>query len=129
MIDKIKSNLTNSYMMFVFEFADPSTIDKSEIQAFIKCPLVDAFSSQRTADSAKKNLGKLGFSKLLSVYFGEFQTSDGIDFRRLGLELTKNKKVLLRHLGKDKVNFLNLLVSIAKSLESERKGLLFGEAS
>lgn len=124
MIDKIKSNLTNSYLMFVFEFADPSTVNEQELSAFIGCPVIEIFKSQRAADRSKKVLGKASFGKALVCYFGQFQSSDGVDFRRLGHELTKNRKVFLRHLGKDKVNYLSLLIKINESIEPQRRGLL-----
>jgi hypothetical protein len=124
MIDKIKSNLTSHYLMFVFDFADPSTVNAKELSAFIGCPIVEMFKSQRTADRSKKTLGRSGFGKALVCYFNSFSTHDGIDFKRLERELTENKKVFLRHLGKDKVNYLTLLISVAEAIEPKRRGLL-----
>ncbi len=127
MSDKIKSNITTSYMLFVFDFADPSSVDKSNIEQEIKCPVAEVFSSQKKTDHAKKALGKVGFDKMLSVYFAHFQTQDGFNHQKLDEELRKNKKVFLRHLGKDKVNYLTLLISTMSALP--KKGLLYDEAS
>jgi hypothetical protein len=124
MIDKIKSNLTNHYLMFVFDFADPTSVNAKEIAEFIGCPIVEMFKSQRTADKSKKVLGRAGFGKALVCYFNEFQGRDGVDFKRLEQELTENRKVFLRHLGKDKVNYLTLLISVNESIEPKRRGLL-----
>ena len=124
MIDKIKSNLTNSYLMFIFDFADSSQVNKDELLKRIECPLLEIFKTQKNADKTKKVLGKNGFGKALFVYFNEFQSQDGIDFNRLEKEIAQNRKVFLRHLGKDKVNYLTLLISIDNSLEKPKKGLL-----
>lgn len=123
MIDKIKSNLTTSYMLFVFDFGDPSTADKTRIECDIKCPLVELFHSQRTVDKAKKQLGREGFNNLLAAYFSQFQSADGFQFKTLDEELNKNKKVFIRHLGRDKMNYLNLIISTRKAIEI-KKGLL-----
>lgn len=124
MIDQIKSNLTNQYLMFIFEFADPSSVNKEELALFIGCPIIEIFKSQKMADKSKKLLGKTGFGKALVCYFNQFQSQDGIDFKKLEKEITQNRKVFLRHLGKDKVNFLTLLIKISDTLEPKRKGLL-----
>ena len=124
MKDKIKSNITTSYMLFVFDFGDPSSVDKPQIEEAIKGPVSEVFSSQKKTDFAKKTLGKSGFDKMLSVYFSSFQTQDGIKYDSLENELVKNKKVFVRHLGKDKWNFLNLIVSVMKAGASEARGLL-----
>lgn len=124
MIDKIKSNLTNSYLMFIFDFADPSNVNKEEISEFIGCPIIEIFQSQKMADKSKKLLGKNGFGKALVCYFNLFQSQDGVNFRKLDAEMTKHKKVFLRHLGKDKVSFLNLMIKISESIEPKKRGLL-----
>lgn len=127
MSDKIKSKITTSYMLFVFEFGDPSSVDKINIEKQIEFPVMELFSSQKKTDSAKKLLGRDGFNKMLSVYFSDFQTQEGFDYSRLEDELKKNRKVFLRHLGKDKLNYLVLLISVMAALP--KKGLLYGEAS
>lgn len=124
MIDKIKSNLTNSYLMFVFDFSDPQDIKKDALTEAIGFPIAEVFKTQRQEDKAKKILGKTGFGKMLFVYFNQFQSQDGIDFKALEKEIVQNKKVLLRHLGKDKVNYLNLMISVSRSLEPKKRGLL-----
>lgn len=109
--------------MFIFDFGDPGEVDKSKIEEQIKCPLTEIFNSQKTIDRAKKMLGKQGFNELLAVYFSQFQSQDGFKFKILGEELDKNKKVFLRHLGKDKMNYLSLIISTRKAIET-KKGLL-----
>ncbi len=125
MSDKIKSSITTSYMLFIFDFADPSSVDKSNIEKQIECPVMEVFDSQKKTDSAKTLLGKEGFNKMLSVYFSNYQTQDGFDFSRLANEIKKNKKVFLRHLGKEKLLYLTLLISIMDALSEPRKGLLY----
>jgi len=124
MIDKIKSNLTNHYLMFIFDFGDPASVKQDELAKELGCAVADVFKTQRQADKAKKVLGKSGFEKMLVVYFNQFQSRDGINFKKLESELKQNRKVLLRHLGKDKVNYLNLMISVSGSLEGKKRGLL-----
>ncbi len=124
MIDKIKSNLTNYYLMFVFDFGEPSECDKAELTKAIGFPIAEVFRSQRQADKAKKILGKNGFGQMLVIYFSQFQSQDGVNFKKLEGELKQNRKIFLRHLGKDKVNYLNLMISISGSFEERKRGLL-----
>jgi hypothetical protein len=129
MTDKIKSNITTSYMLFVFDFSDPSNVEKANIEKEIKFPVSEVFDSQKKADSARERLGKAGFNKMLSVYFASFQTSDGFDYDQLGAKVMKQKKVFLRFIGKDKLNYLTLLINTMTTLKEPKKGLLFGDAS
>ncbi len=122
--DKIKSNLTTSYMLFVFDFGDPSNVNKESLEKQIECPIVDVFSSQKKTDNAKKVLGKENFNKLLAAYFSQFQTQDGFNYKTLGEELVKNRKVFIRHLGKDKCSILALLVKVMEALGEPKRGLL-----
>lgn len=124
MSEKIKSTLTSSYLMFVFDFADPSAVQKDELKESVGFDPCQLFKSQKQADKAKKVLGKSGFPKILVCYFNQFQSQDGVDFRALDSDLSKYRKVFLRHLGKDKVNYLNLLILISQSCEQKKKGLL-----
>jgi hypothetical protein len=110
--------------MFIFDFGDLSSANKEKISEAMGCPICDVFKTQRQADKAKKILGKSGFGKMLTLYFNQFQGKDGVDFKKLDAEISKNKKVFLRHLGKDKVNYLSLMISIAQSIESKKRGLL-----
>ncbi len=119
MSDKIKSNVTTAYMLFIFEFADPS-----QVRVDIKIPIESLFDSQKSADKMKSSLGRDGFNNALALYFNQFQTQTGVDCYGLETAIAKNKKVLIRHLGKDKVAYLSLIVNILKSLETPRRGLL-----
>lgn len=124
MNDKIKTHLTTAYMMFVFDFADPSQVSS---QADVK----DLFESQKSADKAKRTHGRDGFRKLLSLHFNQFQTKGALDHDSLKSALIRNKKVYLRHLGKDKVTFLLLIVTLLKDLDYHppKRGLLFERIS
>ncbi len=126
MNDKIKTHLTTAYMMFVFDFHDPSLVEME-----LNFDIAKLFDSQRTADKAKKLWGKDGFKKILSLYFNQFQASHGLDIEALSLTLTGNKKTLLRHLGKDKITFLNLIVTLMRdaNLTTPKRGLLFERVS
>jgi hypothetical protein len=117
--DKIKSILSNSYVMFIMDFADPTQI-KLEYQY----PIEELFNSQKTADRAKKQLGKDGFNKAVALYFSKLQNSAGVDSAALEENLRRSKKVFVRHLGKDKVQLLELIVMLSKSLEERGRGLL-----
>lgn len=127
MIDKIKSSLNTSYMLFCFEMGDSSSIDKETLVKSIGCPLDEIFDSQKQCDLAKSKLGKSEFQKILSLYFASFQTGDGLDVSGLDAELKANKAVMLRHLGKDKMAYLQLIIATFKSANEieRRKGLLF----
>lgn len=124
MIEKIKSTLTSSYLLFVFDFAEPTSVDKGELSKSLGFEADEIFKCQKNADKAKKVLGKDGFSKALVCYFNQFQSKDGVDFKSLDSDLHRHRKVITRHLGKDKVNYLNLLVSIANASDTKRRGLL-----
>ena len=131
MIERIKSSITNSYLNFLFDYADPSSVNKEAIVKALGFPIDDLFSSQKRSDHAKR-LGKETFNKAVSIYFARFQNSDGVDFKRLKKEITRDKKTMLRHLGKDKLNFLALIISILETEPEVKKlGLLFvqGDAS
>lgn len=131
MNDKIKTHLTTAYMMFVFDFADPSQLDQAKILNSLTVPLNELFHTQKASDKAKKLWGRDGFRKVLCLYFNRFQTPQGLNIEALEQSLVDNKKVLLRHLGKDKVTFLGLIVTLMKASEqpSIKRGLLFGGKS
>lgn len=125
-VEKIKTHLTTAYMMFVFDFHDPSSVDLE-----INFDIALLFDNQKSADSAKKLWGKNGFKKLLSLYFNRYQTGHGLDVDALSETVTRNKKVLLRHLGKDKVAFLVLIVTLFRAMDfnAPKRGLLFERTS
>lgn len=123
MIDKIRSLNTTAFTMLVFEFADLDGVNKASIEEKIRCPLVELFDKQKNADRAKKIL-KADFEKAVALYFNNYQTSTGFNFERLSRKLDESEKVFLRHLGKDKVSYLRLLISIAKLIQEKPRGLL-----
>ncbi len=124
----IKSTLTNAYMMFVMDLADPSTGDRAKIEKEIKCPLLEVFDCQRNCDRAKRTLSKEQFAKMLSLYFNAFNGAEGLDFVRLDHEIKKNRKQILRHLGVDKLKYLTLITSLLAKVD-KKKGLLFEAVS
>lgn len=131
MNDKIRTQLTTAYMMFIFDLADPSMVDKERVISSLPVPLEELFDAQKSADKAKKLWGRDGFRKVLSLYFNQFQTNRGLDIEALESTLLRNKKVFLRHLGKTNVTFLSLIVSVLKAMDvpSPQRGLLFGGKS
>lgn len=125
--DKIRTQVTTAYTMLIFDFADPQGLNKSEIEQHGRCPLVELFDKQKSADRVKKHM-KADFSKALSLYFNQFQTTSGFDCLKLKEKLDGSEKVFLRHLGKDKVLYIRLLIFIAEALQEKPRGLLFGVA-
>lgn len=124
--DQIKTHLTTAYMMFVFEFHDPSSVDLGPVT------VESLFDTQKTADKAKRQHGRDGFRKLLSLYFNQYQKSHGLDIEALDQTLTRNKKVFYRHIGRDKFTFLCLIVTLLKAIEEpkpKRRGLLYERVS
>lgn len=125
MIEQIKSSLTNAFMMFILEFADPSAVDRQSIEAEMKCSIEEVFSTQKACDRAKRLL-KGNFNKMLALYFNQFNSRYGLNWSQLEAELAKNKKHLLRHLGKDKVQYVQLIAALMKQADGGKvkKGLL-----
>lgn len=124
MIDEIRANISTSYTLLIFDFADLEGVNKVKLEAQLKHPLVELFDKQKNADRAKKNL-KADFRKLVALYFNEYQNATGFDFSRLQKKLDENESVFIRHLGKDKVRYVRLLISQAKIIqEKQPRGLL-----
>jgi len=123
MIDELRSLSTTQFVMLVFEFSDPEDINKTQIEERIKCPLVELFDKQRNADRAKRAL-KSDFDKAVSLYFNSYQTSTGFAFDKLDEKLDEHGPIFIRHLGKDLVRYLRLLISIARLTKEKPKGLL-----
>ncbi len=132
MTDKIKSNITTSYMLFVNSFGDPYSLDKELLEKKMGCTVGDVFSSQTIHDRARSKLKKIGareFNKAICLYLESFLTSNGINYARLADEVIKNPKFLQRALGTGNMNYLNLLIRILESIDYPKQGLLFGEVS
>lgn len=125
----IKSNLTNAYMMFLMDLADLSICDQKQIEKEMKGKIQDLFDCQSNGDRAKRLL-KDQFGKALAIYFSSFTGSDGLNHARLEREITRNRKHMLRHLGKDKLNYLTLITGLmSASGEKPKQGLLFAVGS
>ncbi len=125
----IKSNLTNAYMMFVMDLADLSVCDQKQIEKDIKGKVSELFDTQPNGDRAKRYL-KAQFGRVLALYFNAFNGSDGLNYVRLSHEMTKNRKHMLRHLGKDKFSYLTLITQLMASVDDKsKKGLLFAVGS
>ncbi len=125
----IKSNLTNAYLMFVMELADPSTCDRVKLEEEIKGKISELFDTQPNGDRAKRNL-KDRFNKVLAIYFNSFIGSDGLNYARLDREMSKNRKHLLRHVGKHRLAYLTLITQLMSVADGkQKKGLLFAVGS
>lgn len=123
-MDRVRSKTVNAYTMLVFDYADPEGINKAEIESRIQCPICDLFDKQKSVDRAKKVL-KGDFNKCLALYFNQFQNSNGFDGPALKTKLEKFDKNFIRHLGKDRFNFLSFLCQLMIELEVKPRGLLF----
>ena len=123
MIDELKSNITNSFLTFVHDFADPSTIDKSQLEKKAEMKIGVILQKQANADIAKKRLGS-DFNKAMALYFDRFLTSDGVDAYALNSELVKYAKVYKLHVRKENFRYLKLISSLGLVLDSKPKGLL-----
>lgn len=130
MNDKLKSQITTAYMMFIFDFHDPLDIDKAELEKRMPCTIEDLFLNQRKYDRCKRRLEK-DINKALSLYFSRFQNQSGVDHASLAKELNANGALLSRQLGNDKVNYLKLITGLLKALEPTpiKKGLLSEHAA
>ncbi len=129
MTDSIRSNLTNAYMMFVLDLADPSACNKEKLEADMQGLVPEIFDCQKNGDRAKRLL-KDAFPKALALYFNSFNGADGLNYGRLDREMTKNRKHILRHLGKDKLSYLALIVHLMSAIDGKnKKGLLFAVGS
>jgi hypothetical protein len=122
-IDKLRSLLSTQYTIFIFTLADLEGANKAEIERKIQIAISDVFDRQKPADRAKRVL-KADFQKLLALYFNQYQTSSGFAHERLAKKLDECEKVFLRHLGKDKLNYLRFLISVARIIHDKPKGLL-----
>lgn len=123
MNEQIKSNLTTAYLMFVFDFADPS-FDKGPLLEKLGVDLAELFDKQKSVDHAKKEMSKDDFQKILSLYFNQFQSGDGLAHSQLADKLEAHKANFQRHLGKDKLAYLGLILKLMKTLEVKKRGLL-----
>lgn len=130
MSEQLKSHLTNEYLMFILEYADPSQLDKANIEEQIKGPIAELFKYQRSADRARRML-KDGFGKAVALYLSQFN-APVFDAARLSDELSRYKKTFVRHLGKERVAHLSFILKLAKLVETEKqaapvkRGLLKG---
>lgn len=131
MTDQINSHITTAYTMLVFDFADPEGANKTQIEEHARCPIVELFDKQKSADRAKRFM-KDDFKTALAVYFGQFQTTTGFDHKALKAKLDAHERVFLRHLGKERVQYIRLLISVAELLAENAqprilkpRGLLF----
>lgn len=124
MTDPIKSSLTTSFAVFIQEFADPSLINKKELEDKSGFKIDSLFSKQIIADRAKKKLGTSDFNKALAAYFSRHLTSDGLDAEMLGKDLEKHASVLKFHLKKDALRYLKLIAQVGVYANGPKRGLL-----
>lgn len=122
MTDKtnLKDILSSHFDIFIADFADPATV-QVEVKG-----LSSILDTQKKADQAKKEFDKNGFKQILALYFDNFKADNSVDYIKLEKCITSNEKVLLRHLSKDKVMYIRLIVDLHKALEAKprKRGLL-----
>lgn len=131
MNDKIKSQLTTAYMMFIFDFHNPLDVNQSALEERMPCKINEVFSSQRNSDRSKRKLQD-DFPKALSLYFKQYQTIDGVNVIALNEAMDVNNRTMQRHLGKDKMVHLRLIVNLIRALDEKprlKKGLLSEHAA
>lgn len=123
-LDKIKSNLTTSFAVFISEFGDVTSIDKKQLEEKCGLKIDNLFKKQIYADKSKKKLGEADFKKALAIYLNRFLTSDGLDAEFLAKDLEANGPTIKLHFKKDAVRFLKLLSQIGVAVQGPKRGLL-----
>ena len=126
MIDMLRSLVVTEFL-FLCAKAPESEKERDELKAKLSFPFEKLFDSEGYTNKAK-NLLKKDFEKALSIYFEKYQTKDGFDFARLREALEEHERNFLRHLGKDKVQFLRLLIRLCELTKEKPKGLLHSVA-
>lgn len=132
--NNINRVLTKAYEEFLNGLCPKPDLDQDKVLKTIQITpkiaisIGDLFEKQRNTDKAKSVCGKY-FPQAMRLYFAHFLAKDTVDFKRLKYGLTPYEANFLRHLGKDRLAFLKLLISIADEIQEKRKGLLFGDAS
>lgn len=124
--NNIKHVLAKSYEEFL-NGIEPKP-DAEAVRAKYKGPILDIFITQRATDKAKAQLGK-DFSKAMRMYFDSFLVDGDFASKRLKTSMQPYEKNFLRHLGKDRLAFIKLLIEVADNCEEKRRGLLFGESA
>lgn len=125
-MQKIKTDLTQAFYSFMMDYASPASIAKNVVEDKIECPIIECFDTQKRADHAKQVYGKKGMSLVIALYLNQYRNDKGgIESERLANDLTRNHKTLVRHLGKDRLEHLSLIVNLLKTFEEPKKGLLY----
>ncbi len=130
MSQKIKDGLTTSYMLFVFDFGDPAAVDREAVEKQIGISLGHIFDTRPGCHRAVQRLGKAKFKKVMALYFMDFKKKDNVDGEKLAVKIERGREMMKRHLGKDVLLYLDLLIKMANAIESplpKRGGLLFEE--
>jgi hypothetical protein len=109
--------------VFINEFGDLSSIDKTNLEEKSGYKIQDLFKKQRNSDMAKKKLGR-DFNKAMAAYFNRFVTKDGVDAGMLKKEIDTYEPVLKLHLKKDAMRYLKLIAQIGLAVGEQKKGLL-----
>lgn len=118
-------------MMFIFDFHDPLDANHKSLEEKMLCKIAEMFSSQKNSDRAKRKLAD-DFPKALSLYFKQYQTIDGVNVIALNEAMDVNNRTMQRHLGKDKMVHLRLIVNLMRALDEKprlKKGLLSEHAA
>lgn len=125
-MNNINHVLTKAYEEFLFRVAP--YVDREMVQEKSPCHVADFFKSQAMTDTFKVALKK-DWHQAMRLYFEGFLVKDTVDWKRLKYGITPVEKNVLRYLGKDRLAYLKLLISVAEETRDKRGGLLFGDAS
>ncbi len=113
------SDLTSAYKDFCALFPKGDGYKSESVAVH----LTDLFASQRVLDKAKKELGKEGFNSLLHSYFSQYIKNDKLETKALSAKVAASEPIFHRHLGKDKLFCLKLIIKLSEP-KLPRQGLL-----
>ncbi len=128
-MQKIKEALEAAFNAFMMDYASPASIAKTVVEDKIKCPIIEAFDTQKKADFAKAVYGKKGMNMVIALYLNQYKNDKGgVEAHRLANDLARNHKTLVRHLGKDRLSHLDTIVQLLKATAAPKQGLLYSVA-
>lgn len=123
------SVLTSGLSLLPYKFFDleDALRTKGELESRFEIEVPQLFHSQKKLDKIKSH-GKRHFNALCALYFSSFNGPRGFDLSRLESDILKHKSVMERHLGKEFLFAIDLLVRVQKEIEPKQaagpRGLL-----
>lgn len=128
MTDKALSVLNAGLAMLPYKFFDleDAMRTKSELESRFDIQVPALFHSQRKLDKIKSS-GRRHFNALLALYFSHFNGPRGFDCAALERDVLKHKAVMERHLSKETLFLLELLIKTQKEIAPKKpapQGLL-----